>query len=210
MSPFSATHCWILPHARLDSAIAGSTIPLPALEIPAIYTKDPCKALEIMLTSLTVFVVSDTPYVCEFTLIFSFKRIGRWWGPLLVPYLQQGRSFPWWYLCHTKWGLVRMLMVWPNWVILGVSYGRQSHDSGQKMLYGTSLSDLCEVGTLLMPQAACEEEGTIWAEWCCRVLFSRDMFMGEEISNIVHNLFLLSMPQCFQTHCQGSEDINES
>lgn len=52
-------------------------------------------------------------------------------------------------------------MVWPNWVILGVSYGCQWHDSGQKMLCGTSLSDLCEVGVLLMPQAACEEEGTI-------------------------------------------------
>lgn len=61
--------------------------------------------------------------VSEFTLIFSFKGIGRWWGLLLVLYLQQGRRFPCCYLCHRKWRLVRMLIVWSNWGHFGCPLG---------------------------------------------------------------------------------------
>lgn len=61
-SPFSVIECWILHHPRFVSATSGSTFPLFTLEIPAIYTKDLCNALEIMLTSLTALAVSGIPY----------------------------------------------------------------------------------------------------------------------------------------------------
>lgn len=123
-------------------------LPFFTLEIPAIYAKDLCNALEIMLTSLTAFVVSDTPYA-SLWVYKDFKGIGIQLRSSVndVPSVWKDLSMfltcaSWRYCGRHAHCLAKM------WPLLGF----QSFCSVQKMLCHASLSGSCEVSALLMLQ----------------------------------------------------------